>query len=189
MADPDQPTVLPAAAPYKQVVAKARQHDLSEFKHGIWLGNMSSWMKPHAPELSYALRSRGNDAARNDISQYPEVLREIREYLRDGVKQTVRGAAFQTLVDDEDEDGLLEEVANTATKRKRANTTGQSHRGGKRHDKICPACERPGHDLENCWFIFPEGKPDDYTLGKRKTKEVNNRVDKDRKLKKKKSKG
>ena len=169
---------------WEKVVAKARQHDLSEFKHGIWLGNMSSWMKPHAPELSYALRSRGNDAARNDISQYPEVLREIREYLRDGVKQTVRGAAFQTLVDDEDEDGLLEEVANTATKRKRANTTGQSHRGGKRHDKICPACERPGHDLENCWFIFPEGKPDDCTLGKRKTKEVNNRVDKDRKLKK-----
>ena len=61
------------------------------------------------------------------------------------MKQTVRGAAFQTLVDDEDEDGLLEEVANTATKRKRANTTGHSHRGGKRHDKICPACERPGH--------------------------------------------
>lgn len=62
---------------WESVVARAQQFDdMSEFKHGIWLQHMATWMKPHAPEISMQLRTRSNGNTRNDISQYPSVLRE-----------------------------------------------------------------------------------------------------------------
>ena len=85
-------------------------HRIFGLSPGRWrwrLGHMATRMKPHSPELSLLLRIRSNRSDESNTSQYSTILRKIREHLRDGVKQTVRGAAFQARLNDDDEDGLV----------------------------------------------------------------------------------
>ena len=84
-----------------------KKYDLSEFKEGVWLYNLATWIRPHSPELALMLKTKANDSVLNHFSTYPTVLREIREHLRDGVRdRTVRGNAFAAIADDQEDDGV-----------------------------------------------------------------------------------
>lgn len=132
---------------WEKVVANVQRYEMTEFKNGIWLAQMASWISPHSAELSLMLYSKSNNPEEQQISAYPAVLRDTRRYLRDGMKQTVRGGAFQATLEDEEE--LLEETTSRSTKRQRANTTNEPA-SNKRAQKSCLACDRKGHDLRNC---------------------------------------
>ena len=36
----------------------------------------------------------------------------------------------------------------------------------------CPACERKGHDLKDCWYVFKDLKPDHIVLSQHATDKV-----------------
>lgn len=166
---------------WEKVIAKSQQYDMTEFKNGIWLAQMASWIKPHSAELSLMLYTKSNNTEEQHISSYPAVLRDIRRYLRDGLKPTVRGGAFQAKFDDEEE--LLEETATRSNKRQRANTTNEST-SNKRIKNPCPACEKKGHELGNCWYIFEYLRPDNIRLSQNLMDEAVKRVENNKKLRK-----
>lgn len=73
---------------------------------------------------------------------------------------------FQAWVDDEEE--LLKETVITSSKRRKANFTGEPA-SNKKQAEICPACGKKGHDLKNCWCLFPDLASKHIVLSKQAT--------------------
>lgn len=132
---------------WKRIIADIRQYNFSEFKNDIWLSKMSNWMKSYVSKIVYDLNSKNNYPDDWLITEYFKLLHEVRQYLAEALKLTIRGNVFQASVNDEED--LLEETATISSKRKRGNITSASA-FNKRQEETCFACERKGHGLNKC---------------------------------------
>ncbi|KAK2595601.1 hypothetical protein QQS21_006648 [Conoideocrella luteorostrata] len=63
---------------------------------------------------------------------------------------------------------------NTSRRKRRSSFHDENDR--KRPLKECEACATPGHNIQGCWFIFPDQKPENYRLNQVHTKLVERRI-------------
>ena len=141
------------------------------------------------------LKMRSTDPLLNSLANYPTILREMKKHLREGVKErVVRGNVYKTILQEEDNDGV-ENIEEKTPKRQRANILGDScprpKKGSKKKKKkkqgqenMCVACERSGHQIQKCWFLFPDIALPEFVLSDAMKKFMEDQLAEDPKLKK-----
>lgn len=161
---------------WEAMLAANRRYDLSEWKQGVWLVDLAKWMRDEYPELSLMLKMKARDPESNNISNYPTILRDIRDHLRETSRpKTVRGHAMAATYDEPNDDEEVEGPSSEPRRKKRRIT--------KKEDRPCWACDRKGHAIQKCWYLFPEDGPDNWKVPDVMKKVLASRQKADKKLK------
>ena len=169
---------------WEDIIHQAVKYNLSDLEDGVWLYQLANWLAPLSSELALQLKDRAEDQNRRKITEFPNVVRRVRDHLKQTTKQnmTVRGGAFEaSLGPDEDAYEAIADQFSRSTKRQRASTKTE-HNPPKRKQRSCLACDRKGHDLKDCWVIFPNLRPSGFQPSTQAIEKVKEKIAADKKL-------
>ena len=161
------------------------KYKLRQIDDGVWLQDIARAIKPFSESLYTKYISHAGNPKKNESTRYRKVATELRQVLEPFTKKgpstgTMRGSAFNVDFAGETEDGNSAGEGTTAgPSRKRAGTTSLEKEAPdtkKQRRSTCPACERKGHSLSGCWYLFEDKRPERFKASAKRLKETLERV-------------
>jgi hypothetical protein len=161
------------------------KHELPQASKGRWLRDLSRAVRPVNESYSSKYMSQSRDAQQGDVARFHQVAMEIRQDFPEFTKKgpstgTMRGSAFNADFAEETEDGSpVGEGTQAGPSRKRAGTTSvdeEAPEKKKQKKQTCPACNRKGHNLSGCWYLFEDKRPERFKASPKRLKETLERV-------------
>jgi hypothetical protein len=158
---------------WELAMQQARKHKIGAVADGQWLRDLAEVMKPIDTYFYNRLREDSKDKDKGNLGRFMGVARDLREaygsHKSSSMSYTMRGGALAVRFNESDG----EEGGNASTLGEEESSGSNSRRGRKRSGTesvelatptkrtrtTCPACRVRGHDLPNCWAVFPELKP------------------------------
>jgi hypothetical protein len=152
---------------WEQAMVEAIKYNISEINSGRWLRDVAKAVKPLSDALHVKFVNNATNKDKNKPERYLEVSIKIREVIQTSDtsrKRVTRGTVLAAEFDGEpaaSEDSYTEESKSCKTtksgSRKRAGTTSALKDASKKKKTLrCKACKLPRHELDHCYYVFPE---------------------------------
>ena len=166
----------------------AIKYKLRQIDDGVWLQDLAKAIKPFSESLYTKYLSHAGNSEKNGSTRYRKIATELRQALdtfpkKPGPSGTMRGSAFNVDFAGETEDGSLADESTQADSkgpsRKRAGTNSVEEEAPdkkKQKKSTCPACDRKGHNLSGCWYLFEDKRPERFKPSAKRLKETLERV-------------
>lgn len=176
---------------WEHAMTLAEKYKLPQMSNGIWLVDIAQAVRPLSDTLYMTYTDQANDKEKSKPSQYRNVARKLREAFQSTSKKTTtaRGSTFNTEFGGEDHASDAEDKgrggARSSRKRAGTNTIEEGSSATKKSKNKCPACDYKGHDLQDCWILFEDKRPEGYKATKAteaRAKKVKERVAQDKEL-------
>ena len=175
---------------WEHAMVMAVKYDIPQMSLGVWLQDLAQAIKPLSETYSVLYSEQANDEEKSKSSEYQKVAIKLREAFHSIPKKpatTARGSAFNADFG-EDPTGENENRGKGGSRnRKRAgtNSVNEEANATKKSKNKCPACDYKGHDLQDCWALFEDKRPEGYKATKAseaRAKKAKERVAQDKEL-------
>jgi hypothetical protein len=171
---------------WEHAMVIAIKYKLRQTKDGMWLQDLAEVIKPFSESLYTKYLSYTEKPEEHNPTSYRTIAKELRLALhtkKAPSTSTMRGTAFIADFAGETEDGDPADESTQASgkslSRKRAGTTTveqEAPQKKKSKKSTCPACERKGHNLPDCWYLFEDKRPEDFKVVAKRLKQTLERV-------------
>lgn len=176
---------------WEHAMMMAVKYEIPQMSLGGWLQDLVQAIKPLSETYSVLYSEQANDPEKSKPSEYQKVAIKLREAFQSTSKKsatTARGSTFNADFGGEDTTGDNENKGRGRSRsRKRAGTNSieEDSNATKKSKNKCPACDYKGHDLQDCWTLFEDKRPEGYKATKAseaRAKKVKEQVAQDKEL-------
>jgi hypothetical protein len=177
---------------WEHAISLGEKYKIPQMSDGIWLQELAEVIRPFSDAYCMKYTTESNDPQKSRSSEYRRVAKELQEGLRIPSKKanaTTRGSTFnadfaeQATMDHSNTTKGPGKGTSARTRRsKRAGSLVDEETSRKKLLPVCLACEKRGHSLQDCWYLFKDKRPEGVTIGDARIKRVLKKVEKNKDL-------